>query len=150
MNRIVFSAGKWKIKVRDIMLVIIITILLLFALKSCQNDDKKETAIANACNLTGNNLTNLDKLLARADLCSEQWYEDVDDYIKGLEGQNELLKNKKDKQSKKIYDSQTKLLQAVKDFKENQNVETIAALEIQVKDYKEINQIDLNCGKDKK
>lgn len=150
MNKVLYTCKYFKIRVRDIVILLMLLFLLFFVLKSCQQDEvekKKEEKIENICIFSGENVNDLYKLLSRADLCSDDWFRDLDAYVIRLEDQNLLLKKKEDKQSKKVYKLQIELLETLNEFKKNQDENTVNNLETSMKTYKSFYE---NCKKGKK
>lgn len=150
MNKVLYTCKYFKIRVRDIVILLMLLFLLFFVLKSCQQDEvekKKEEKIENICVFSGENVNDLYKLLSRADLCSDDWFQDLDAYVIRLDDQNLLLKKKEDKQSKKVYKLQIELLETLNEFKKNQDENTVNNLETSMKTYKSFYE---NCKKGKK
>lgn len=140
MNKVLYQNKHFKIKVRDIIIVLAIILLLFLILKKCENDEvreMKEEKIENICVLANENANDLNTLFSRADLCSDVWFGDLDDYIKRLEEQNQFLEKKNDEVSQNVYKDQQEILEALISFKDNQTEQTVTQLETLAKAYRE-------------
>ena len=119
----------------------IIVIILLLCLKFCSKQDGGDIigppVINNCEQLMINNIDDLENLLARADLCSEEWFEDLERFITDLEEQINIMKNQNKAELAEALEVQETLLSALKGFREVQDDETLAALEAAVNQYRE-------------
>jgi|GEM_PF-1152251 len=144
LSGIVFFRYKnFKVTLRDVGIVVIL-LLLLFSLVKCRRKDstdvslKKAEAIQETCSFSKHNLNALQVLLERSDLCSEQWFNDYQDYMSRLKEQNELLKPMESKSAKEIYSVQLKLLEALENFYNQQNETHLNQLKEKVEAYQEM------------
>ena len=145
MNKILYQGKHVTVKIREVIIAIIIIIILLLVLCKCSAKKADElnlklSAIERIEEFPKRNVNDIIELLNSADLCSERWYKDVDDYISRLEEQNELLKDKSSSEYKEVYEVQVKLLEKVKSFREKQDEKTIKELEEVVNEYKEMGE----------
>lgn len=150
MNKVLFKCQYFTIRVREVLIVLLVLILLFFCLRSCQNNEtekKKEEKITDVCKFTNENINDLNRLLSRADLCSEGWYKDLDAYITRIEDQNKYLKKRENKESKTVLKYQDKLFKKLKAFKKEQKNKNIDELEKSFKEYKRF--YDSKCMKEK-
>lgn len=149
MNKILFKCQYFTIRVREVLILGVVLVLLFFGLKACQNNEKekqKEEKIVNICGFTNENINDLNKLLSRADLCSEGWFKDLDAYIERIKDQNTYLSKKKEKTDfKKVLKYQKKLLNDLKNFKAEQKDENIEKLKKTFQAYKKF--YDGKCTK---
>lgn len=97
------------------------------------------------CELSEINLINVDELLASGDLCSEPWFEELNNYITRLEIQNDELE--KQEGTQEIVKVQKKLIARLKAFKKKQNDTTIDKLEEVVTEYQEVSTTVCTGGK---
>lgn len=157
MNKILFSCKNFEVRVRDVVIVIIVClmivmlILLFFCMKTSQEKEvqkKKTEKIVSICDVTVENIDTFDELMARADLCSEGWFKDMDAYILRIEDQNEYLQKQEKTKYKLVKQQQVALLKRLKAFKKSQEVTTLNELEKAFKGYKKLN--DDTCVKGKK
>lgn len=146
MDRIIYQGKSIKVKVKDIITLIVVLLLLFFCFKSCQVEGQKEAKISNICVFTNENIFDLNQLLQRADLCSEDWFDDLDDYISRLEGQNYYLSKKENKDHQTVYQLQKDLVKKLKALKQKQSKEHIDTLETTFQEYKK-NYEDKCIGK---
>lgn len=144
MGKIIWECGHFKIRVREVIITLVVLILLFFCLRSCQENEtkkledlKKENKISNVCTFEKENINDLNKLLSRSDLCSEEWFHDYGTFIDRMEDQNKLLKKKTGSKFKGTYQAQNKLLEKLKLFDKAQNDKEIDQLEIGIKEYKQ-------------
>lgn len=162
MNKVIFTCQYFTIRVKEIVIFLVLLILLLFCFKGCQQNKtamqlknqieketeiKKEEKIVNICDFTNENIKDLNTLLSRVDLCSEEWFKDYDDYIARIEDQNNYLKRKKEAEYKEVLDKQQEILSDLKKFKNKQNEKNMEELEKSITNYK--NLYDEKCGKGK-
>lgn len=150
MNKILFTCKYFNIRVREVLIALLVLILLLFGLKACQNNDtekKKEVKIENICGFTNENINDFNKLMSRADLCSDGWFKDLDAYITRIEDQNTYLKKKDKKEFRTVLKYQKEFLKDLNIFKKNQKDKNIEKLEKSFKKYKDF--YDGKCGKGK-
>lgn len=126
-----------------ISIIILIIILLLLLLRSCQNNEEisKENAINDNCMIQKDNLSVINELLSRSDLCSVKWYQDLDDVIKRLTDQNTYLENT----NKELYLRQLDLIKQLELFKKDQSSEVVEKLKESVNDY--FNKYKTTCSK---
>lgn len=132
MDRVVFRIGKIEVTIKRVVITLIIVVLLLFAVSRCSDtniDKKKEETINNVEQLVSNNINDLNSLLKRSDLCSEDWNKDLDFYIERINEQNSLLQKKTDEVSVEVYLLQVTLYHELVSFKSNQNINNIDKLE---------------------
>ncbi|MDF9837548.1 hypothetical protein [Breznakia sp. PFB2-8] len=138
LNKILFYIKKRPVRVKDVLIIILI-ILLLLALCRCNKektkDQKIEDAVSDICKFPKQNAKDLTALLSSGDLCSEAWFEDVDDFIERLEVQNKALKKNHSKQAEALYKKQAELVKCLKAFRKDQSKKTIDALEKAFKAY---------------
>lgn len=142
MNKILFQHGSLTLRVREVVIAVIVIIIILFGLSRCSSPNigrLKLQAISDKCKFTNNNLSDLNDLLKRSDLCSTTWFNDLDNYITRLKEQNDLIKNKPG--YKDIYKIQDKLVNKLEEFKEKQTNQIIDELEIIIKEY----QVKIEC-----
>ncbi|MEG0093934.1 MAG: hypothetical protein RR945_09315 [Erysipelotrichaceae bacterium] len=151
MNKIIFSCKYFKIKVREVLIILLVLILLFFGLNSCQRrselEKKKEEKIENNCDFTNENINDFNKLMSRVDLCSEGWFKDLNAYITRIEDQNKYLKKKDKKEFQTVLKYQKELLKDLNIFKKDQKDKNIEGLEKSFKEYKDF--YDGKCGKGK-
>ena len=93
-----------------------------------RTDEKKADKISKSCTFTIENMSDLDKLLTRADLCSTQWFQDLSAYRTRLEDQITLLKKRNDKGQTAILKTQQVLLKAIIAFEAQQNDQSVKTL----------------------
>lgn len=139
MNKIVFEHDNFKVKVRDVIIVLMVLFLLFFMLKGCArgNEDVFGTQIDladNICAISKSNVEGIEELLEHADLCSDEWFGQLNEYIQILEEQNQSLMY--EDELKDFYQLQVKVVDLLKAFKENQNKQTIDDLRPILKDYR--------------
>jgi hypothetical protein len=137
-NVIIFKYKRITIRRREISIVVIIMILLLFGLKSCTSNSERRQRLdmlENECTFSKDNVNRLYDLLERSDLCSDDWFSDYDDYITRISEENELLVDIESKNHQRLYEIQVKLLEAMKDFRSEQSEENITELQEVVSDY---------------
>ena len=146
IERVVFFLRINK-KRATIMALIIVVIILLLLLKCCTKDKgikepddsvKIAEAIKDIRGLMLNNIEDLENLLSRADLCSEEWFEDLDRFIMDLEEQLTLMINKNDGNYDKVITAQRNLITALKSFRDQQTKETTDELEKVFNEYRAI------------
>ena len=130
-----------------IIILIIVVIILLLLLKCCTkgsgNTDPDDSvkiaeAIKDIRGLMLNNIDDLENLLSRADLCSEEWFEDLDRFILDLEDQLTLMINKNDSNYDKVITAQRNLITALKSFRAEQTLETTNELEKVFDEYRAV------------
>ena len=130
-----------------IIALVIVVIILLLLLKCCTSgsgntdpDDsvKIAQAIKDIRGLMLNNIDDLENLLSRADLCSEEWFEDLDRLILDMEDQLALMINKNDSNYDKVITAQRNLITALKSFREKQTLETTNELERVFDEYRAV------------
>lgn len=155
MNRILFTCKYFKIRVREVLIALLVLILLFFGLNACQNNEvekekekKKEEKIENICTFTNENINILNQLMSRVDLCSEDWFKDLNDYITRLEDQNKYLEKKNKKEFETVLSYQKEFLKDLEGFKDNQDDTTIDKMEKSFKEYKKL--YDGKCMKGEK
>lgn len=140
MHHILFKCKYFTIRVREVAIIILLLILLFFGLRACQNNEngkKKEDKISNICEFSKENINDFDRLMSRADLCSEGWIKDLGAYIDRLEDQEKYIKKKKDDTSyQKLLTYQKALVKDLKALEKNQDDKTIKDLEKSFKKYK--------------
>lgn len=110
-------------------------------------EQKKKKKIINVCSFTRFNINDIEYLLSRADLCSEPWLDDLDVLIEGIQEQNQMIKDKEEKEYKELYAVQKKLYDSLVDFRKVQDVEEIDALEKALMEYKA--HYDKTCSEKK-
>lgn len=132
-----FECAYFKITTREIGVIIVLLILLLFALVRCEDTErtKKIEALEDTCTFSKRNLHTLEDLLERSDICSERWFEDYRDYMHRIEEQNGLLETRTSKGSKGIYPLQVELLKALETFYEKQDETNLKELQEKVEKY---------------
>lgn len=121
------------------MIILLLLVLLFFGLSSCQKRELeiiKDEKITQTCVFPNENFNDFHRLLARADLCSEGWFKDLDSFINRIKDQNIRLAKRKGKEYKEILRYQKALLKELKNFKREQNVESIDALKKEFLKYK--------------
>lgn len=91
--------------------------------------------LQDTCYLSASNLSTLETLLQRSDLCSEEWFRDCLVYRERLEQQNAVLQLLSTKEAKKQYRLQAELVKTIQAFYETQNDTTVEHLETAVKAY---------------
>ena len=150
MKKVLFKCRFFEIRVREVLLILLVLILLFFWFKSCsiseyekQKQLKKEEKIENICPLTNNNIRDFEQLLSRADLCSEGWYQDLENYIEGLQDQNKYLEKRKKSNGKKILKAQTTFLKELNKFYDVKNIASIEKLQNAYDSYAET--YEKNC-----
>lgn len=160
MNKIIFKCSYFTIRVKELLILLVLFILLFFTLQSCNVKEKKkqeaekqeitkrkEEKIVNICDFTNQNINNLNQLLSRVDLCSQEWFKDFDDYIVRIEEQNSYLEKKEESEYKEVMKYQIDMVKKLKGFKQKQGEESIEELEKSLTNYK--NMYDEKCGKGK-
>ena len=156
MNKIIFKCKYFKVRVKEVIIVLALLLLLFLVLSSCEKQEierKKDEKIENTCVFSNENFNDFNRLLERADLCSEGWFKDLDAYITRLEEQNIRLEKKKGKQYKEVLKYQKAFYEDVKKFKEKQSIEAIDEVEksfIKYKKYYETYCISEEGKKDEK
>lgn len=138
MGRIIFQYHRLKIRVRDVVLFMVLILLLFFCMKGCQNTEikkKKEDKVNQPCVLMEENVHELNELLKRNDLCSDDWYRDLDDYRERLEEQNILLRKQTDKEDQTLLQLQENIGTALDALRKTPQGETIDELEKAVQEY---------------
>lgn len=138
MGRIIFQYHRLKIRVRDIVLIMVLILLLFFCMKGCQKAEianKKEDKVNQHCVLMQENVHELNELLKRIDICSEDWYRDLDDYCERLNEQNRLLRKQMKKEDQTLLQLQENMVTALKALREAPQGETIDELEKAVQEY---------------
>ncbi|MDH6368149.1 MULTISPECIES: hypothetical protein [unclassified Breznakia] len=147
LNKVIFKVKNKKVRVKHIIFILLVIILLLMLCK-CEKDatdkkKKKEEAIKDVCTVTNGNLNTLDVLLARTDLCSDKWFQDLSDYVDRLRDQNSILKDKESSKDKKIYALQQDIISVLEELENKQDIQTVDKLEKKVNEYKKY--YDDNC-----
>ena len=159
MKKILFQCQYFKVRVRDILIIMAVLVLLFFGLRGCQNvddtlitqnpeipdipeitEEEKEKLIeeklVNVCDFTKSNINDFYYLLERTDLCSEKWFKDLNLFIERIDEQNQWLQKKTDKNSKSVYKQQESWLREIRKFQEKQNSQNIESLEKNFQEYK--------------
>ncbi len=115
-----------------ILLLLIIFCVVFFSLqdtKSKQEISQQQAKIENVETVLPQNIQSLTKLLNDSNICSEQWYQDVDDFILGLQEQNELLKKNDESKHQQLIFYHEQLITNLQAFKGNQTSQVIDDLE---------------------
>lgn len=147
LNKVLFRVKGKAVKVRELVILIMILVLLLL-LYRCENqkkeeDKKREDAISDVCGVSKSNINELENLLSRSDLCSDDWYNDLEDYVSRLKDQNKVLKAKKGEKNENLYKLQNNIIEALESFVQQQDVKAVNKLQDKVKEYKKY--YDKNC-----
>ena len=117
---------------------VIVIIILLLLLKCCTGSDGPPTIIEDKPTLLINNMNDLENIFERADLCSEEWFEDYDKYIEDLEEQIGILKKEDSIDYTDAIKAQEELLRTLKEFREVQDEININEVEKEFKEYREV------------
>lgn len=139
MGKIIYQCKYFKIRVRDLAIALVLLLLLFFGLKCCQHEKiekKKVEKTEDLCTLMNENLNDLDRLLSRADICSSQWFDDVEDYITRLQDQNRILKEKDKQDAQEVLNLQTDIEKQLLKFKKYQKTKDVEDLQKAVRQYK--------------
>lgn len=169
MKKIIFECKYFKVRVRDVVIILGIILLLITILiannRQEENENKKDDPkieeitdedltqeekeelikekekiiiekLNDVCGFTKANINDFNYLLNRVDLCSSNWFYDLDLFAKRIEEQNNILKDKKDKNSKDVYGHQVSWLEEIIKLKDEQSKENIESLEKVFKEYK--------------
>lgn len=115
-----FSCQYFKIRVREVLIIMMVLVLLFIGLKACgsNEDEKKEDKIEKVCTFTKENINELERLMRRADICSKGWFKDVEAYLTRLEEQRELIKKKNTKEHKAVLKLHNEVLNKLEGFRE--------------------------------
>lgn len=137
LNFVLFTIKEREVRVKHVILPILILLLLLLLCKCSgdMTDRQKEVAIDDVCAVSNTNLDALNLLLQRSDICSEEWFDDVDSYVKRLKDQNSLLEDKEGVKDKQLYQMQEDIIDALEVFEKKQDDVSIDALEKLFEEY---------------
>lgn len=140
MNKILFRIKRFEVKVKHLLLLLLL-LFLLFILFLCMNKQKKTNekaniAVVDTCTISDTSMIKLEQLILRSDLCSEDWYQDLDIYMNSLKTEIKKLESKtgvKDKQLKVLKEA---IYNALSNFKEKQGEKEIDQLQQAMNNYK--------------
>lgn len=147
MNKILFQYNDYLLKGKHVFILYFVIVLLLFGFKSCSmhNINKlKEEMISDFCSFTSDNVNDLNTLLSRADLCSDDWFTDYQIFLDRIAEQAILIAQINTIQYYTLGIAQVKLYNALEKIHLEQNLENIDELEIYFKEYK--SYIESYCG----
>lgn len=128
-------------------LIGILILLLFFGLRGCEHKkekQQKEEKIEQLCETTKENVHVIYTLLEKADLCSEQWFHDVDDVIKRLEDQLIYIQKKEDKKYRDLQPLQEQLIKAIKQFHHTRNEKSLIEIQQALANYQKYEED--TCG----
>lgn len=161
MKKVIFKCQYFKLRVKDILIIIGILFLLVFGFVACQkqeegkgadnpqikeiedeelSEEEKEELIQeklnDTCEFTKSNINDFHDLLNRVNLCDDEWFKDLEHFIKRIDEQNKRLKEKTDKYSKDIFIRQQVWGEEIIKLKNEQSDKNIQAVEKVFKEYK--------------
>ena len=141
MKQIRLDNKKIRIRIRDVVIIVILLILFFFCVQSCERqrtDALKEKRIQDHCAIMKINVNDLNALLQRSDLCSEQWFQEFDIYCERLDEQELLLRQEKEEtksSDEAMAEKQAQLRKALKQFKDTPTMAQVTILETEYKAY---------------
>ena len=149
-NRELYGYKNKKIRVKNIIIIILIILLLLIVQRCAHQESnnqkieaQKIEALKEPCQIIKLNLVDLEELLNRSDLCSEEWFKDYNNYLDRVKDQNRILKNEEDLISKELLILKIELQESLKEFYLKQDEATINDLKNKIEGYN--NYYMINC-----